>query len=159
MSDNAVSTGIMSTASIVTTVVVIAAAFTVAAAIGASINSSGQNFANQINTDFEVIAMGNTQAGNSIVYGYVKNLGEASVGSFLEMDVFLDGDYFYLNSIDTSSYRWNATILNDNGNNIWDPLETIIIRMSFPDGESIAAGSHQISISISGITEIYQFSI
>ncbi|UYP44416.1 hypothetical protein NEF87_000701 [Candidatus Lokiarchaeum ossiferum] len=159
MSDNAVSTGIMSTASIVTTIVVIAAAFTVAAAIGASINNSGQNFANQINTDFEVLAIGNTEAGNSTIYGYVKNLGDASVGSFSEMDVFLDGDYYYLDSADTSLFRWNATILNDNGNNIWDPLETIIVRMYFPDGESINSGSHQIVIAISGISEIYQFSI
>ncbi len=159
MSDNAISTGIMSTASIVTTIVVIAAAFTVAAAIGASINNSGQNFADQINTDFEVIAMGDTQAGNSTVYGYVKNIGDTSVGSFSAVDVFLDGDYFYLDSVDTGQFRWNATILNDNGDSVWDPFETIIIRMYFPTGESISTGSHKLSVAISGITEIYQFSV
>jgi archaellum component FlaG (FlaF/FlaG flagellin family) len=159
MSDNAISTGIMSTASIITTVVIVAAAFTVAAAVGASINNGGQNLADQINTDYNIISMGDIQEGNSTVYCYIKNRGMESINSFSLIEVFVDGNYYYLDSLDSDQYRWNATILNDNGNSLWETQETIVIRLYYPTGETISAGSHKVTVSISGNTEKFSFSV
>ncbi|MHA1585590.1 MAG: hypothetical protein ACTSVU_07095 [Promethearchaeota archaeon] len=159
MSDNAVSSGITSTAAIITTVLIITATFVVAGSIAVSINQNGQNLADQINTKIDVIAMGDIHSGNTTISAFVKNSGEISINSYGSLDVILDGDYFIYGSSLASQYRWNATLLNDNGNERWDPTETIKIQMSFPTGFSLSAGSHKLVISLSGSTETYLFSV
>ena len=154
-----VSSGIMSTASIITTVVIVVAGFVVAGSIGASINTNGQKLVDQIDTDIDILTVGDVHSGNETVATFLKNFGTRSLSSFEEMDVFLDGDYYYYDSVDTSQHRWNATILNDNGNGIWDQSETVKILLMYPSGDSISAGSHQLTISLAGLTENYRFSV
>ena len=158
MSENAISSGIMSTASIITTIVIIIAGFVVAGSIGASINRSGDNLADQINTDFEILTVGDVSSADTNFSVFIKNIGEVDIASLQLIDVFLDGEYFLYNSLDTSAYRWNATIVNDNGNNILDIYETARLHLYFSFGDSLSSGVHKLSISIKGQTEEYIFS-
>ncbi len=159
MSDNAISSGIMSTASIITTIVIIIAGFAVAGSIGASINRSGENLATQINTDFEIITTGDVQVADSNVSIFVKNCGATDISSFSFLDIFMDGEYYNYNSVLTTEYRWTATILNDNGNSIWDIQETIRISLFFPSGETLGVGVHKVSLTIQSQTEEFIFSL
>lgn len=159
MSENAISSGIMSTASIITTILIIVAGFAVAGSIGASINRSGTNLADQIDTEVDILTIGSVQIGQTNLSVFIKNIGNVDIGSFQFFDVFLDGEYFYFDSVDISVYRWNATIVNDNGNNILDIYETARFHLSFPNGESLSAGIHKISVSVKGQTEEHMFSI
>lgn len=159
MSENAISTGIMSTASIITTIVIIVAGFVVAGSIGASINRSGENLADQMDTEIDILTIGSVQSGQTNFSVFIKNNGDVNLASFQFIDVFLDGDYYYLDSVDTSQYRWNATILNDNGNNILDIYETARLHLSLPLGDSLSAGMHKLTLSIKGQTEDYTFSL
>ena len=160
MSENAVSQGIVSTASILTTVLIIGAAFAVAFGVGNAIRDTGESLADQINTDLEVINIGNSSTGDDYLYVFVKNTGEQSIPSFQYVDVYLDGEFFVYLSTDLDTDRWNATLLSDyDADTYWGPLETIKITLNFSSGQTLGAGSHRLIISLSGDVDEYRFSV
>lgn len=160
MSENAISSGIVSTASIITTIIIVAATFTVAGLVGNALRINGENLADQINTDFSVIGQGDIHSGNTTIKFYLKNTGEQSVKSYNVIDVNLDGEYYYYLNLDTTKHRWNITIMSDfNNNELWDVQETTCITLTFPTGLNISAGSHKLMVSINGVSKQYQFSI
>lgn len=160
MSENAISTGIMSTASIITTIIIVTAAFTVAVAIGASIQDNGNNMVEQLNLDIDIIGVGDIHEGNETYTVYLKNVGADTISTLYQLDVIMDGDYYTFGSVDTTDFRWNATLVSDiNGNGNWDPMETVALLLSRPSGDPIDAGSHRLIISVAGSPEDYLFSI
>lgn len=160
MSDNAVSSGILQTSSLIITIIVVAASFSVAYGVSAAISSAGENYSRQLNMDFDIIGTGNVDATNESFYVYVKNIGTEEIGSFAVIDVFLDGEYFEYNSSDTAVKRWFSSLLSDfNSDGDWGLYETLGLNFTLDSGNQLGAGTHEIRVSIYGNVETYSFSV
>ncbi|MHA1728459.1 MAG: hypothetical protein ACTSWY_06975 [Promethearchaeota archaeon] len=160
MSENAVSSGILQTSSIIITIIVVTASFTVAYGISAAITSSGSNFSRQLNTDFEVIGIGDVNSTDTSFMIFLKNTGTEEIKGYAIIDVFFNGNYFEFNSSDTSVKRWSVILLSDiNNNNYWGQYDTMGINLTLDSGNQLGTGAHEIRISIYGNIEKYTFSV
>lgn len=160
MSDNAISSGILQTSSLIITVIVVAASFSVAYGISAGISTSGENLSRQMNMDFDIIGVGNVGPTNISFAVYVKNTGAESISAYVIIDVFLNGLFYEYNSSDSSVKRWTVTLLSDhNSDGNWGMYETIGMNLTMDSGNQLGAGNHEIRISIYGNVESYSFSV
>lgn len=160
MSDNAISSGILQTSSLIITVIVVAASFSVAYGISAGISTSGENLSRQMNMDFDIIGVGNVGSTNTSFAVYVKNTGAESISAYVIIDVFLNGLFYEYNSSDSSVKRWTVTLLSDhNSDGNWGMYETIGMNLTMDFGNQLGAGNHEIRISIYGNVESYSFSV
>ncbi|MCP4761134.1 MAG: hypothetical protein GY870_05085 [archaeon] len=162
MSDNAVSSGILQTSSLIITIIIISSSFAVAYGVSAGIQSSGDNFSRQLKMDFEVIGTGDLDSTDNSFIVYLKNYGTQDIdsGNFGIIDIFLDGVYIEYNSSDSTDYRWTALLLSDfNSDTDWSSQETISFNITLPTGDQLGSGSHEIRVSIYGNNEKYTFSV
>jgi archaellum component FlaG (FlaF/FlaG flagellin family) len=111
-----------------------------------------------------ITIIGETNKSKSIII-WVKNTGPTSFplnGTLWDLFItFPNGTYERFNYVSTksgcSNYCWNATILNDNGNGVWDDGETIQITV-YPT--SVPSGPYEVRLALpNGVTCDDKFSL
>ena len=134
MSSETFTTAMFLIAAIISAGVLINAVFPVIYTLSGTISSSSHSVDERLSTDVKIIT---TYASHSdhAAHIWLKNIGTSRIpdASVRGADVFLgeQGNFIRLTRAEiplNGNGEWSYSILDDNGNNYWDPGETLYIQ-------------------------------
>lgn len=149
------------------TIAIVVAAATVAGTyiqnttqLNGALNVASQNAREAAMTSIKTIFA--TELSSDVAEVWVKNVGTQSIDPLLiaQFDVFFGpkGHFEYIPHDGTNLPKWNFTIASDNGNSVFDPGETLDIKIYLD--YSLSAGDYYFRVvTYNGVGSDYSFSL
>jgi len=139
MSSETFTTAMFLIAAIISAGVLINAVFPVIYTLSGTISSSSHSVDERLSTDVKIITTyASHNNGDGIAHIWLKNIGTSRIpdASVRGADVFLgsQGNFIRLTRVEVllggalHNGEWACSILDENGNNYWDPGETLYIQ-------------------------------
>ncbi len=155
MSNEVISTAILTIATVVLVMVMINAIYPEIISAGASIRSTTSTASERIGTDIRIIQVSNTTSNVTV---WLKNVGRERIGALELSDLFFgkEGDVRRVNyNQSLAGETWNYTLENG-GDTTWDPHETLRVTIN----KSITSGTYIVKFTVpNGIYTKESFSV
>ena len=133
MAQNTISTAILIIAGIVAAAALINAMFPAVYGISGSVSSVSEASGDRMKTDFTIISEGLDPSVSSTLHVYVKNTGKLTItgANLAKTDVYFgSGSNLYKCKTGTALPSWQYAIQDGDGDQHWDPGETLDIAIS-----------------------------
>ena len=159
MTETAITTAIITIASVICVCMLINAIYPAMHRATSSVVATSEKLGERIETSIDIIEEANQ---SSYEYVWVKNTGSSEIPQIENSDVFFgeinDFQRITFNSTLSVTPSWNYSIDNDDGDGRWDIGETLNITIN--SSSEITAGDYYVKIIVyNGISDEDKFSI
>jgi flagellar protein FlaG len=162
MAQNTITTAILIIAGVIAAAALINAMFPAVYGFSGSVSSVSEASGDQMKTDFTIISEGLDPSVSSTLHVYVKNTGRLIIASsnLAKTDVYFgNGTNLYKCKYDASSPSWQYSIQDGNGDQHWNPGETLDVAISAVNYDFMADRQIVRLVAYNGVTAGEEFTL
>ncbi|MEM0005392.1 MAG: hypothetical protein QXV81_03070 [Ignisphaera sp.] len=135
MASEAVSTAILIVAGVIVATAIVSAIYSQASLMSSAVRIASRISEDRIRTEVRIVHVAvNSSVDGGYLLIFIKNIGSRGIAQeeISKSDIYIGSETcssMYLYSPEPTQNRWSFTIVDSNGDNVWSPGETLIVRV------------------------------
>lgn len=135
MASEAVSTAILIIAGVIVATAIVSAIYSQASLMSSAVRIASRISEDRIRTEIRIVHVAvNSSVDSSYLLIFIKNIGSKGIAQeeVIRSDIYIGSETcssMYLYSPEPIQNRWSFTIADSNGDGVWSPGETLVVRV------------------------------